>query len=318
MKRFTITGWGWYKLKKLYGVTTAMVTPFNDQGEVEFTKIDELTDFLISKGVHCLYPLGTTGEMLRLSVGERKSVAERVIKQANGRVNVFIHVGGNTQEETIELAQHAHSAGADGIGVVTPVFFGASDKELEEYFVKVARSVPRDFPIYLYNIPQCAANDLNAEVAQRVADRFENVIGIKYSFPDFLRVNEYLNINEETFSVVPGTDRLFLAALAMGCEGVVSGVSCVYPEPFVGIYNAFLEKDLEKARKYQRMAIRYCETLKNGSNMSYFKAALKNRGVDVGYMKAPQLDLTESEMEELYKKLEELDQSYFIEPNSIF
>lgn len=290
-------------LKHLYGVTTAMVTPFDTEGKVQLELLDELTEFLISKGVHCLYPLGTTGEMLRLSVEERKAVGERVVRKANGRVTVFIHVGANTQEDTIELAQHAHAIGADGIGVVTPVFFSATDHELEEYFVKVASSVPEDFPVYLYNIPQCASNDLKASVVQNIANRCKNVIGIKYSYPDLLRVNEYLAVNDGNFSVVPGTDRLFLAELAMGCEGVVSGVSCVYPEPFVAIYNTFKDHDLEKAREYQQIANQYCETLKNGSNMSYFKAALRMRGVEVGYMKAPQIDLTESEKEVLQQEL---------------
>ncbi|MGF9944545.1 dihydrodipicolinate synthase family protein [Priestia megaterium] len=290
-------------MKHLYGVTTAMVTPFTKTGEVDLEKVVNLTEFLISKGVHCLYPLGTTGEMLRLSVKERKQVAETVVKQAANRVTVFIHVGAMNEEDTIELAKHASEIGADGIGVVTSMFFGANDNELETYFTKVAHSVPSDFPLYLYNIPQCSSNDLTAEVAQKVAETCKNVIGIKYSYPDYLRVNDYLNINDGNFSVLPGTDRLFLAALAMGCEGVVSGVSGVYPEPFVETYNAFKANDLEKARKMQKVAIQYCEALLNGSNMSYFKEALKLRGIDVGGMRSPQIDLTEEEVKELDDKL---------------
>ncbi|MFE4121570.1 dihydrodipicolinate synthase family protein [Priestia sp. YIM B13486] len=290
-------------MKHLYGVTTAMVTPFAKTGEVDLEKVVSLTEFLISKGVHCLYPLGTTGEMLRLSVKERKQVAETVVKQAANRVTVFIHVGAMNEEDTIELARHAYEVGADGIGVVTPMFFGANDNELETYFTKVAHSVPEDFPVYLYNIPQCSSNDLTAEVAQKVAETCKNVIGIKYSYPDYLRVNDYLNINDGNFSVLPGTDRLFLAALAMGCEGVVSGVSGVYPEPFVETYNAFKANDLEKARKMQKVAIQYCEALLNGSNMSYFKEALKLRGIDVGGMRSPQIDLTEEEVKKLDNKL---------------
>ncbi|SFJ39340.1 dihydrodipicolinate synthase family protein [Brevibacillus centrosporus] len=296
-------------MKHLYGVTTAMVTPFGEDGQVDHDWMRDLTEFLISKGVHCLYPLGTTGEMLRLSVQERKRVAETVVKAAANRVTVFIHVGAMNQEDTIELARHAHEIGADGVGVVTPVFFGATDKELEEYFVAVASSVPADFPVYLYNIPQCAANDLKSEVVQNIASRCKNVIGIKYSYPDMLRTNEYLAVNQGTFSVSHGTDRLFLAGLAMGCEGTVSGVSCVYPEPFVALYQAFQENDLQKARELQRIAIQYCETLKNGSNMAYFKAALRMRGIEVGRMREPQLDLSADEKAALQARLQELDEA---------
>lgn len=295
-------------MKRLYGVTTAMVTPFDENGKVRLDLVANLTEFLISKGVHCLYPLGTTGEMLRLSVEERKAVAETVVKQANGRVTVYIHVGAMNESETIALAKHAYEIGADGIGVVTPVFFGANDRELEAYYVKVARSVPEDFPMYLYSIPQCASNDISPELAQRIADQCKNVVGLKYSFPDFLRVNEYLTVNDGAFSVVPGADRLFLPALAMGCDGVVSGVSSVYPEPFVAVYEAFRQNDIDRARKLQRLAIKYCEAVKSGSNMSYFKEALKIRGLDAGVMKAPQLDIPADEINRLREILGRLDQ----------
>ncbi|HTG71035.1 MAG TPA: dihydrodipicolinate synthase family protein [Candidatus Udaeobacter sp.] len=190
--------------------------------------------------------------------------------------------------------------------MVTPIFLGANDLEMEQYYVSVSSSIPYDFPMYLYNIPQCASNDLKTAVAQKVKDKCKNVVGIKYSYPDFLRTNEYLSINGGDFSVMQGADRLFLPALAMGCDGVISGVSCVYPEPFVAVYNAYLNKDLDKARELQRIAIQYCEVLKSGSNMSYFKEALKLRGIDAGFMRAPQLDLSEAEVNELKRKLNEL------------
>ncbi|MFC4302328.1 dihydrodipicolinate synthase family protein [Cohnella boryungensis] len=295
-------------MKHLYGVTTAMVTPFDSEGKVDTGKVEQLTEFLISKGVNCLYPLGTTGEMLRVSIEERKKVAEAVVRTANGRVTVFIHVGAMNTAETVELARHAHEIGADGIGAVTPVFFGANDRELVQYYKTLSASVPSDFPIYLYSIPQCAANDLKPEVAQQIARECSNVIGIKYSYPDYLRINDYLTINEEKFSVLPGADRLFLPALAMGCDGVVSGISGVYPEPFVAVYNAFVAGDLPKARQLQRLAIRFCETLKNGSNMAYFKEALKFRGIDAGHMKNPQLDLPDEDAAALRDSLRLLEQ----------
>lgn len=293
-------------MKRLYGVTTAMVTPFDQDGQVNLSQVAQLAEFLISKGVHCLFPLGTTGEMIRLSVDERRAIAETIVKTAAGRVTVYIHAGTTTLADTIALAQHAHAIGADGIGVVTPIFLGANDREIEEYYVQVASSVPGDFPVYLYNIPQCAANDLKTEVVQRVADRCPNVVGVKYSYPDMLRTNDYLAVNDGAFSVMQGADRLLLPALAMGCDGVISGVSCVYPEPFVAVYDAYMAKDLDRARELQRIAIRYCEALKSGSNMSYFKEALKLRGIDVGHMRAPQLDLPATEVAALRSALSEL------------
>ena len=293
-------------MKRLYGVTTAMVTPFKASGEVDHNQLQQLTNFLIDKGVNCLYPLGTTGEMFKLSIEERKAVAETVVKEANGRVTVFVHVGAMNSEETIELAKHAVSIDADGIGVVTPAFFSTNERELYQYFKAVSESVPTDFPMYVYNIPQCSANDLPVSVVEELASDFTNIIGVKYSFPDFHRVAEYTAINNANFSVVPGADKLFLPALALGCDGVVSGVSSVFPEPFVAIYKAYLEKDLSKAQRLQRFAAKYCEVLRGGANLSVFKEALNYRGIAVGDVRGPQLKITDAEIVNLYKQLDVL------------
>jgi dihydrodipicolinate synthase/N-acetylneuraminate lyase len=293
-------------MKKLFGVTVAMVTPFDEDGQVMESAVRKHVDFLIDKGVNCLYPGGTTGEMYLLSVLQRKKLAETVVSQAAGRVTVFIHAGAMAQSDTIELARHAIQIGADGIGVVTPSFFTTGDREMEEYFVAVAKSVPADFPMYLYNIPQCSTNDLKAEVIERVVNRVSNVIGVKYSFVNMYRAAEYLKINNGNFSVLMGEDRLLTEVLGMGGDGVVSGSASVYPEPLVALYKAFQEGNLVEARKQEALATEVFDILKNG-NMAYFKAALKMRGIDAGHMQKPLLDLPEVEVAELRTKL----QKYF-------
>lgn len=293
-------------MKKLYGVTAAMVTPFKKSGEVDYDGIGQLTGMLIEKGVNGLYPCGTTGEMFRLSVEERKKIAETVIQKAKGRVTVFVHCGAMDERDTIELLRHAERAGADGAGIVTPAFFGATDREMEEYYVTAAGSVERDFPIYLYNIPQCSGNDITKETAERIIKRCENIIGIKYSYADINRTVDYLNLKGGSFSVLHGCDRAFTSMLALGCDGTVSGISGVFPEPFVEVYKAYTEGRLEDARSLQKICVKYCDALKCGSNMSYFKEGLKMRGINGGVMRKPQLDIDEAEIQRLRTELEEI------------
>ena len=161
--------------------------------------------------------------MLNMTPEERELVAETVLRAAAGRVTVFIHVGAMTLKETVRLARHAEKIGADGIGVVTPAFFGLKDKAMIRYYQQVSASVSRDFPIYLYAIPQCAANDLKPEVVAELIRTCPNIIGIKYSYADMIRLKDYLNLNDGNFSVLFGPDRLFLPAMTMGCDGTVSG-----------------------------------------------------------------------------------------------
>ena len=162
-------------MKKLFGVTTSMTTPFDERDRVDVAALEAMTDFSIAKGTDCLYPCGTTGEMHLMSCEERELVAETVVRRAAGRVTVFIHTGAMTTEDTIRLAKHAHAIGADGIGVVTPSYFNVHDRAMVQFFVDVAQSVPADFPVYMYGIPQCAANDLSVAVAAEVARQAPNI-----------------------------------------------------------------------------------------------------------------------------------------------
>lgn len=297
-------------MERMHGVITAMVTPFTPDDKIDVKTLRAYTEYLIQKGVHCLYPCGTTGEMLKMSTDERKLVAETVLDQTAGRIPVFVHVGAMTTAQTIELAKHAAAIKAAGIGVVTPQFFSATDHEMEEYFVAVAHSVPDDFPVYLYCIPQCAANDIQPALADKIVARAKNVVGVKYSYPDFLRVKNYLLCNNGNFDVVVGTDRLFLPALSMGCVGTVSGCSNCGPEPFVEVYTKFLEGDIEGARKAQERANILCEITKSGANMAIFKAAMAHHGLPLGHMRAPALDLEAKECADLYRKLDEYHRLY--------
>ncbi len=297
-------------MKRMYGVITAMVTPFTADDKVDVPALKMLTDYLIGNGVHCLYPCGTTGEMLKMSLDERKLVAETVMKQAAGKALVFIHVGAATTKDTIDLAKHAAVIGTDGIGVVTPQFFGVNDREMEEFYVAVANSVPADFPVYLYGIPQCAGNDIKPEVIEKILLRTKNVVGIKYSWADMIRMKNYLLCNNGNFDVVAGPDRLFLPALAQGCVGTVSGCSNCGPAPFVEVYKKFLAGDIEGARKAQVKTNELCEIVKSGASMAVFKAAMEFNGLPATHMRAPALDLTKDEKKDLYAQLDAFKKKY--------
>ncbi len=291
-------------MKKMKGVITAMTTPFDENDRVDVAALEEQTEFLIRKGVDCLYPCGTTGEMFNMTPEERELVAETVLNAAAGRLTVYIQAGAMTLKETVRLAQHAEKIGMDGIGVVTPGFFSIKDKAMIRYYQEVSRSVSPDFPIYLYAIPQCAVNDLPMNVVKEILATCPNIVGIKYSYADMIRMKDYLTLNTNgNFSVLCGPDRLFLPALAMGCDGTVSGCSGPMPEHFVNVYKAFMAGDLETARKEQVIANEICEIMHSGADMGIFKAILQFRGMRGGHMRAPLIDLDEDEKAALYEQI---------------
>lgn len=286
-------------MKKLYGVITAMTTPFTADNRVDVAALEEQTEFLIQKGVQCLYPCGTTGEMYLMSAEERELVAETVVKKAAGRVTVFIHVGAMSEDETIRLARHAHKIGADGVGVVTPSYFTVDPRAMVEYYKKVCAALPEDFSVYVYVIPPLAHNDITAATMEEIAAACKNVVGVKYSFADMRRINEYLQVRGGDFSVVPGADDLFLPCLACGCDGVVSGCSGPFPEAFVNVYKAFQAGDIAGAREAQVYATKLVKLMQAGADMSIFKNILTFRGVTGGHMRQPLLDLPEEQTAQL-------------------
>ncbi len=264
---------------KLYGCVVPIVTPLDGEQKVDVASLQNLVRFLIGKGIPCLYPNGTTGEMLMFSVADRKLVAETVVKEAAGKARVYVQTGAMSLEDTVELSRHAVEIGADGIGVVTPSYFKMSDEAIIAFYQKVSKSVPEDFPIYLYGIPQCSVNDINTYVAEKVAETCPNVIGIKYSYPNMSRMLEMMNIRDNTFSVLCGPDELYHVLMCGGGDGTVSGNAQIIPEHYVAIGKAIEEGDMEKARLIQKRTTMLNNILCAQNNISCYKVMLKHMGI---------------------------------------
>lgn len=295
-------------MQKLFGTVIPIITPLTEDDSIDVESVKRLTDHCIENGMQCLYPCGTTGEMMYLTVEERKLVAETVVKQAAGRVPVFVHVGAWNLKDTIELAQHAVSIGADGIGVVTPVFYQLSDRGIADYYIAVAKSVPEDFPIYLYGIKQNAINDLTKDTCEMVVKECKNVVGAKYSFPDMTRLQQLMTVNDGNFSVLVGPDHLFEAVVAVGGDGVISGNAMCIPEHYSAIWNALQAEDYKLATKLQRRTNILNATMCEINNIAAYKVILKEEGViATTKMRRPMENLTEEQEKALLEKMKELN-----------
>ena len=295
-------------MKRLYGTIVPIVTPLTGQDTIDEESLERLTDHIADCGAQGVFPCGTTGEMMYLTVAERKRIAETVVKHATGRLRVFVHTGAWNLKDTIELCRHAESIGADGISVVTPAFYKLSDRGLIDFYVTVADSVSGTFPIYLYAIPQNAGNDLNVSVCEEIARRCPNVIGIKYSFPDFTRMQNLLAVNGGKFSVLAGPDHLFAAFCAIGGDGVVSGCANVIGKHYTAIWEAIQRKDYELAAAYQRRTNMLGSVLGSINSIAAFKTVLKEEGIiRTNAVRRPMENLTPEQEKKLLSELEKLD-----------
>ena len=295
-------------MKRLSGVVVPMVTPLTEDDRIDVESVRRLTDWCIEGGLNCLYPCGTTGEMMYLTVRERMEIAETVVEQAAGRVPVFIHAGAWNLKDTLQLARHAFEIGADGIGVVTPVFFKISDQGLVDYYVEIAKNLPDDFPVYLYAIKQNAVNDITPAVCERIVEKCLNVVGIKYSYPDLARMQDLMLVKSGTFDVLPGPDNLFASVCAAGGRGVVSGNANIVREYYAAIWDAVCHNDYEQAMKYQRAVNRLNAIMCKTNNIAAYKVLLKEEGIiNTSKVRKPMDHLAPEQEEELIRTMKKMD-----------
>ena len=271
----------------LQGVIPPLLTPFSDGGKaVDEVALGAHVEWLIAKGIHGVMPCGTTSEGPLLTVPERKHVLEVVITTVRDRVPVVAHVGTLVTGETIELARHARSCGAQAVSVVAPYYYGLPANALVEHFCRVAAAVD-DMSVFLYNIPQCTGNNISQAVAKAVIERRSNVVGIKDSSGDLAALSEFVSLRDGGFQAICGSDGLLLHALEAGASASVSGNANAFPEVVVGWFEAFWRGDLEAARDQQELLDQIRESLHDGRSVSLIKRILESRGLAGGPVRPP-------------------------------
>jgi 4-hydroxy-tetrahydrodipicolinate synthase len=286
------------------GVITALITPFDAQGKVNESSLERLVEFQIRAGVNGLSPCGTTGETALLTFEERQRIAEIVVRVAKGRIPVLVQTGAASTETTIALTRQAQKIGASAATVVTPWYFRLSDDALIQHYVRVAESVP-DFPIYLYNIPQLTGNNLSPTVVHAIADRCPNVVGLKDSCGILAQIIDSAGARGGKFNVAIGSDGLLLSAAVAGIGAGISGNANAVPELFVEFYNAFWRGDLAAAQAAQARIQHARRTLKDGGDLSLFKAVLTYRGIPCGGVRAPLLNASKETIESSIQTLKD-------------
>jgi len=264
-----------------------MVTPFSDDGgQVSKPRLAAYCEFLIVRGIGGLFAFGTTGEWPLLSEEERAAGARALVRQAAGRVPVIVHAGAHGTAQAIRLARAAREAGATAASLISPPYYPLEEEALLEHFTAVARAVP-GFPVFVYNLPELAGNDITPGLLLSVARKADNVIGLKYSGPSLERLADYRRVMGPDFSLFCGNDSLALAALEQGADGLVSGNASARPELLVSIYSLFRAGLLAEAAAKQAELDRFITGREEASELSFFKTLLALRGVPVGEVRPP-------------------------------
>lgn len=232
-------------LPRFAGSCTALVTPFKN-GAVDADSFCKLVDFQIDNGTAGLVPVGTTGESPTLSHEEHDLVVELCIKQAAGRVPVIAGAGSNSTAEAVRLAEHAATAGADAVLIVSPYYNKPTQAGLYAHFAAVAAAV--DVPVIVYDIPGRSIVRVNDDTLARLASDFANISGIKDATADLIRPTAVQNLLGNDFTQLSGEDATALPYLAAGGHGCISVTANIAPKLLSEMHAAWWAGDIKTAQ----------------------------------------------------------------------
>ncbi len=273
-------------------IVTAMVTPFNASGDIDFPATAALVEHLIETGSDALVVAGTTGESPTLSTDEKIDLFKFVVETVQGRIPVIAGTGSNNTRASITLTRGAEEAGVDAVMLVTPYYNKPSQEGMFQHFQAIAESTA--LPIMLYNIPGRSVVNLSVDTIVRLA-AISNIVSIKEASGSLDAAAEIIERTPDTFSLYSGDDGLTLPLLAIGGTGIVSVASHIIGREMQQMVSSFKAGDNAKAAQLHRTLLPVMNSLFAAPNPVPVKTALNMSGVAVGGVRLPMIPLTEQE-----------------------
>ncbi|WP_164215558.1 4-hydroxy-tetrahydrodipicolinate synthase [Virgibacillus sp. YIM 98842] len=271
---------------------TAMVTPFKQNGEVDFEQTTILIEHLIRNSSDGLVVAGTTGESPTLSVDEKMELFQHVVKVVKKRVPVIAGTGSNNTKASIRLTQEAEKAGADAVMLVTPYYNKPSQEGIYSHFKAIAEQT--SLPVMLYNIPGRSVVKMNAETIIRLSE-IDNIVSLKEASGDLDQTAIIIERTKDDFSVYSGEDSLTLPMLSVGANGTVSVASHIIGSEMKQMMEYFYRGEVDKAGRLHRKLLPLMNGLFSSPSPVPVKTALKLNGLDSGTVRLPLIPLNEQE-----------------------
>ncbi|TVM36784.1 dihydrodipicolinate synthase family protein [Oceanidesulfovibrio marinus] len=295
----------------LQGTVTAAFNPVDQDGSVDQKMLRSFCDFQIDSGVDALFVNGSTGEFAVLSIEMQKTAIKAYVDAADGRIPVVAHVGSTRQDEAFDLANYAESLGVFGIAAVPPFYYGFDKDALTTYFVALGKSAPNT-PLYLYNFPAAARNDLTPQYLMELRKVCPQLAGVKDTTQDYCRYVDYVDLLGSDFSSMMGSDAMYLACMVIGGTGAISALAASNPEIMVGIKREYEAGNLDAARNLQKLASRLRHVFNRPAGQTRRKQVLALRGIAFPDPHAPMRSLTEAEKAEMKEELRRLEDEFSV------
>ncbi len=292
-------------------VITAMVTPMERSGAIDYDKVESLAKHLIESGSDTLLVAGTTGESPTLTNEEEIELVNSVKRAVANKAKIILGAGSNSTESAIEYTKFAQKEGVDAILSVVPYYNKPNQRGMIEHFSAVAEAT--SLPIILYNIPGRTGVNMLPETVAYLARKYNNIVGVKQSYGDMDQVTELRMLCPEDFVIYSGDDSLTLPMLSLGAHGVISVASHLFGSEIKSMIRNFKSGELIAARNMQKKLYPAFRKLFMAPNPVPVKAALAYKGQINDYVRKPLVTLTEEEKIELFKVIDSVKAEFVSE-----
>ena len=289
---------------KIEGVITALITPLTSNEGINEKEFKKLVDFQIKHDIKGFFVTGTLGEGMKLPLETRKRAMEIVVEHTKRRVPVIVHVGTSSTKTTVELAKHAADVGADAIGAIGPFFYKPDLQGLIKHYKAIGESV--DIPLFIYNNAGRQGYNIDPNMFGKIAREVPQIVGLKDTSYNVEQLHEYVHKFGGEYIIAAAGDSMMFVAFVIGAQAHISGISNLFPELAVDLYNSVKKGNLERAKQLQSKINDIRRVLKKVSEIAAYKAALKLRGINAGIPSSPLRPLTDEEFQELEKNLQKL------------
>lgn len=266
------------------GSIVALITPFDEAGNVNYRKLRELLNMHIEHGTDAVLILGTTGETPALSEEEQDEIVRVSVEEAGGRIPIIVNSGTNNTEKSIARSIKYQEMGADGLLVITPYYNKPNQSGMIEHFYKIADSV--SIPIYIYNVPSRTGICIDVGIVAELS-KHPNIAGIKEASGDMSYVAKLSTLIHDDFNIYSGNDDITIALMSMGAAGAVSVWANLMPEKVREMTHAYLEGRTEEAGKMQLQYLNLINALFCETNPVPIKEIMNMTGMQVGSCRLP-------------------------------
>lgn len=281
------------------GSGVAIVTPFNADG-VDFKKLEELIEWHIKSGTDAIVVCGTTGEASTMSEAERKETIKFSVDVVNKRIPVIAGTGTNNTAASVSMSKWAEGIGVDGLLVITPYYNKTTQKGLVAHFKEISDNV--NTPIIIYNVPSRTGMNILPSTLQELC-AFKNIIAVKEASGDISQIAKIKALCGDRLDIYSGNDDQIIPILALGGVGVISVVANVIPKEVHNMCDLFFNGRLEEALKLQLDTLAFINALFIETNPIPVKTAMNLMGVNVGHLRLPLCDMSDSNLQVLKKEM---------------